>query len=150
MIHAITQNVNWKAIEKKDREQAEATLRYKNWEQADAQRQRNTKILNAFLPQTIDERLGKLADRLTQAWPVFGRCGLGSADYSPLRLNDYDPGTVVRFFSCIEPTTFDPIGVVKHGAHWHLSAPVDGLTKFTNKQMQDYLIANDLNWVVIV
>lgn len=120
------------------------------WDQSCAQRKRNVKVLNAFLPQTLDERKAKLADRMQQAWPTFGRCGMGGKAWDALYIEQHDSGTVVRFFDCEDPPTFHPVGAVKHGAYWWLSEPLDGLTKLTNKQMQTWLAESQLNWVVIV
>jgi hypothetical protein len=94
--------------------------------------------------------MAKLQERMSQAWPVFGRYGLPSKEYSALDIMEHDSGTIVRFFALVPGAAFDSMGAVKHGAHWHLSESRDGLDKFTNKQMQAYLLENELNWVVIV
>lgn len=120
------------------------------YDQAQAQRRRNSTVLNAFLPQTLDERMSKLRDRMRQAWPTFGRSGLGDEIYSALHIQDHDTGTIVRFFSRTDPVTFDPVGAVKHGAYWYLSEKIEDKDRLTNKEMQAYLIANELNWVALV
>ena len=104
--------------------------------------------LHDFLPRTLDERIAKLRERLNQAWPTFS-CA-GGYDRNSLYTIDHEAGTIVRFYRSGRPITFDPVGAVKHGAAWHLSAPVDGVSKFNNQQMQDYLAINKLNWVVIL
>lgn len=119
------------------------------WTEANVQRQRNARALNSFLPRTLEERRAKLADRMGQAWPTFGRNGLYDLVYNPLLITAHDTGTVVRFFDSGTTPTFDSVGAVKHGAYWYLSEPRDGLERFTNKQMQAYLQVNKLNWVVL-
>lgn len=104
--------------------------------------------LQDFLPKTLDERLAKLRERLNQAWPTFTVSG--SFDHRRLYLCDHEQGAVVRFYRAGKPATFDPVGAVKHGAMWHLSAPIDGVSKFNNPQMRAYLASNELNWVVIL
>lgn len=104
--------------------------------------------LQDFLPRTLDERLAKLRERIGQAWPTFSI--VGGYDQWRLYLIDHDQGTIIRFYRPGKPITFDPVGAVKHGAAWYLSAPIDGATKFNNTQMQAYLETNELNWVVIL
>lgn len=106
------------------------------------------KNLQDFLPHTLDERLAKLRERLDQAWPTFS--SVGGHDQWRLYLIDHEQGTLVRFYRPGRPITFDPVGAVKHGAAWYLSAPINGVSKFNNVQMQDYLSANELNWVIIL
>jgi hypothetical protein len=100
-----------------------------------------------FLPKTFEERMAKLTERMTQRWPTFHRHG--EFDDNCLFLVDHEPGTVVRFFGGA-PLTFDSLGAVKHGPFWCLSREVDGLQKWGNRQMQNYLRANRLHWVVML
>lgn len=120
-----------------------------SWHEADTLRRRVARVLNAFLPQTLEERLSKLQDRMATAWPEFGRSGLYDR-LAILDLTQHESGTVVRFFNCDEDQpTFDPVGAVKHGAYWWLSAEINGVGKMSNKEMQQYLRTNKLNWVII-
>jgi hypothetical protein len=104
--------------------------------------------LQDFLPKTLDERLAKLRERLNQAWPTFSTCG--GYDRNCLYTGDHEQGAVVRFYRAGRPITFDPVGAVKHGSTWYLSAPIGGISKFNTPQMQDYLSTNKLNWVIIL
>jgi len=52
----------------------------------------------------------------------------------------------VRFFAD-DGQSFHHVGAVRHGAYWHLSETINGLTKFTSRQMQDWLVEQQLNWV---
>jgi hypothetical protein len=104
--------------------------------------------LQDFLPKTLDERLAKLRERLNQAWPTFSTCG--GYDRNSLYLCDHEQGAMVRFYRAGRPITFDPVGAVKHGAMWHLSGPINDVTKFNNPQMHAYLESNELSWVIIL
>jgi hypothetical protein len=106
----------------------------------------HSKSLQEFLPRTLDERLEKLRERINAKWPTFSRSGL-YGHINELYLSDYDGGTVVRFFAD-DGKSFHHVGAVKHGAHWHPSEPIDGLARLTSRQMQDWLSANQLNWVI--
>jgi hypothetical protein len=106
------------------------------------------KNLQDFLPHTLYEHLAKLREHLNQAWPTFS--SVGGHDQWRLYLIDHDQGTIVRFYRPEKPITFDPVGAVKYGAAWHLSAPINGLSKFNDVQMQEYLSVNELNWVIII
>ena len=103
--------------------------------------------LQAFLPKSLDERMGKLQERLTQKWPTFGQCGLSDL-HRVLHIQDHEVGTVVFFFE--DPKTFVGIGAVKHGAYWHLSKTVGAATRMNNRQMQFWLKDQNLNWVVVL
>lgn len=104
--------------------------------------------ISDFLPRTLDERLAKLRERLMQAWPTFSR--YGDHEYARLWLHDHDQGTLVRFYRSMSPITFDSVGAVRHGAYWHLSEALDGVTKLGDAQMREYLAINKLNWVIIL
>ncbi len=105
--------------------------------------------LTAFLPHTLEERKAKLKERMSQQWPTFYRSGYH--DFNKLWIGDHVPGTVVVFFKSKDSLiTFDKYGVVKHGAFWYLSEPMDGHERLSNQQMQDYLVDAKLNWIVLL
>jgi hypothetical protein len=102
--------------------------------------------LSQFIPRTLDERLMALRERLNQAWPTFYRNG--GWEYSSLWIEDHEVGTMVRFYAG-SPITFHPVGAIKHGPFWVLSAEIDGLTRMNGHQMREFLTDNKLNWVII-
>lgn len=136
-------DINWKLAKQRPQHPVSRVV-----EELRKRRASNALHLTAFTPLSLEERLAKLKERLDQAWPSFGPSGLYEVDYL-LHASDHTSGTVVRFFSDGRPTTFDSLGVIKHGAYWYLSEVVNGFTRFTNKEMQEYLRINKLNWVVV-
>jgi hypothetical protein len=107
------------------------------------------KLVETFLPYSLEERILKMRERLTQAWPSFGRSSR-CAFPSELDLREHHGGTVVRFFVGDDALTFTGLAAVKHGAHWFLSEPIDDAIKLTGIEMRAYLKVHNLSWVVVL
>lgn len=109
----------------------------------------HSKLVETFMPYTLEERLLKMQERLKQAWPTFGRSGLVDS-WPELNLREHHGGTVVRFFVGADALTFTSLAAVKHGAHWFLSESINDSVKLTGVEMRAYLKANNLTWVVVL